>query len=307
MAAHEIAMEMGGEVAAALVGGRPVVALESTIITHGLPYPENLAMARGVEEVVRARGAVPATIALVKGVPVVGLEPAQIEALASDKTAGKASARDLAVMMVRGESAGTTVSSTMLLAERAGIRVFATGGIGGVHRGAETTFDVSADLIELGRTGVAVVCAGSKSILDIPKTLEVLETQRVPVIAFGTDEFPAFYTPHSGHAAGLRLDSPDQIARAIRLHQRLGVGTGLLIANPIPADAALDAKAIEVTIAQAVADADAQGIGGKALTPFLLARINELTKGGSLTANIALVRNNADLAARIAVALAAHP
>jgi pseudouridine-5'-phosphate glycosidase len=307
MAAHEIAMEMGGEVEAALADGKPVVALESTIITHGLPYPENLAMARGVEEVVRARGAVPATIALVKGVPVVGLEPAQIEALASDKTAGKASARDLAVMMVRGESAGTTVSSTMLLAERAGIRVFATGGIGGVHRGAETTFDISADLIELGRTGVAVVCAGSKSILDIPKTLEVLETQRVPVIAFGTDEFPAFYTPHSGHQAGLRLDTPEQVARAIRLHQRLGVGTGLLIANPIPADAALDARAIEVTIAEAVADADAKGIGGKALTPFLLARINELTKGGSLAANIALVRNNADLAARIAVALAAHP
>ena len=307
MAAHEIAMEMGAEVAAALADGRPVVALESTIITHGLPYPENLAMARGVEEVVRARGAVPATIALVKGVPVVGLEAAQIEALAADRTAGKASARDLAVMMVRGESAGTTVSSTMLLAEHAGIRVFATGGIGGVHRGAETTFDISADLIELGRTGVAVVCAGSKSILDIPKTLEVLETQRVPVISFGTDEFPAFYTPHSGQPAGLRLDTPEQIARAIRLHQRLGVGTGLLIANPIPASAALDAKAIEVTIAKAVADADAQGIGGKALTPFLLARINELTKGGSLTANIALVRNNADLAARIAVALAATP
>jgi pseudouridylate synthase len=307
MAAHEIAMTMGEEVAAAVADGRPVVALESTIITHGLPFPENLATARGVEEVVRAQGAVPASIALIAGLPTVGLAPAEIEALAGDRAAGKASARDLATMMVRGESAGTTVSATMLLAERAGIRVFATGGIGGVHRGAESTFDISADLVELGRTAVAVVCAGCKSILDIPKTLEVLETQRVPVIAFGTDEFPAFYTPHSGQPAGLRLDTPQDVARAIRLHQRLGVGTGLLIANPIPADAALDAGAIEATIAAAVAEAEQRGIAGKALTPFLLARINELTKGGSLAANIALVRNNADLAARIAVALAATP
>ncbi len=296
---------IGEEVAMALAERRPVVALESTIITHGLPYPENLMMARAVEDVVRARGATPATIALVDGVATVGLSDDVIERLANDRSAFKASSRDLSTVMVRGLSAGTTVSATMLLAERAGIRVFATGGVGGVHRGAEHTFDISADLVELGRTPTAVVCAGVKSILDIPKTLEFLETQRVPVIAFGTDEFPAFYTPHSGQKAGLRLDTPEDLARAIALHHRLGAGTGLLIANPIPPDDALDAAAMESTIRSAVAEADRLGIGGKELTPFLLAKINELTKGASLGANIALVKNNADLAARIAVALAA--
>jgi len=296
---------IGEEVASALTERRPVVALESTIITHGLPYPENLIMARAVEDVVRARGATPATIALVDGVATVGLSDDVIERLANDRSAFKASSRDLSTVMVRGLSAGTTVSATMLLAERAGIRVFATGGVGGVHRGAEHTFDISADLVELGRTPTAVVCAGVKSILDIPKTLEFLETQRVPVIAFGTDEFPAFYTPHSGQKAGLRLDTPEDLARAIALHHRLGAGTGLLIANPIPPDDALDAAAMESTIRSAVAEADRLGIGGKELTPFLLAKINELTKGASLGANIALVKNNADLAARIAVALAA--
>jgi pseudouridine-5'-phosphate glycosidase len=296
---------IGEEVAMALAERRPVVALESTIITHGLPDPENLMMARAVEDVVRARGATPATIALVDGVATVGLSDDVIERLANDRSAFKASSRDLSTVMVRGLSAGTTVSATMLLAERAGIRVFATGGVGGVHRGAEHTFDISADLVELGRTPTAVVCAGVKSILDIPKTLEFLETQRVPVIAFGTDEFPAFYTPHSGQKAGLRLDTPEDLARAIALHHRLGAGTGLLIANPIPPDDALDAAAMESTIRSAVAEADRLGIGGKELTPFLLAKINELTKGASLGANIALVKNNADLAARIAVALAA--
>jgi pseudouridylate synthase len=296
---------IGEEVASALAERRPIVALESTIITHGLPYPENLMMARAVEDVVRARGATPATIALVDGVATVGLSDDVIERLANDRSAFKASSRDLSTVMVRGLSAGTTVSATMLLAERAGIRVFATGGVGGVHRGAEHTFDISADLVELGRTPTAVVCAGVKSILDIPKTLEFLETQRVPVIAFGTDEFPAFYTPHSGQKAGLRLDTPEDLARAIALHHRLGAGTGLLIANPIPPDDALDAAAMESTIRSAVAEADRLGIGGKELTPFLLAKINELTKGASLGANIALVKNNADLAARIAVALAA--
>jgi pseudouridine-5'-phosphate glycosidase len=296
---------IGEEVASALAERRPIVALESTIITHGLPYPENLMMARAVEDVVRARGATPATIALVDGVATVGLSDDVIERLANDRSAFKASSRDLSTVMVRGLSAGTTVSATMLLAERAGIRVFATGGVGGVHRGAEHTFDISADLVELGRTPTAVVCAGVKSILDIPKTLEFLETQRVPVIAFGTDEFPAFYTPHSGQKAGLRLDTPEDLARAIALHHRLGAGTGLLIANPIPPDDALDAAAMESTIRSAVAEADRLGIGGKELTPVLLAKINELTKGASLGANIALVKNNADLAARIAVALAA--
>jgi pseudouridylate synthase len=296
---------IGEEVASALTERRPVVALESTIITHGLPYPENLVMARAVEDVVRARGATPATIALIDGVATVGLSDEVIERLANDRSAFKASSRDLSTVMVRGLSAGTTVSATMLLAERAGIRVFATGGVGGVHRGAEQTFDISADLVELGRTPTAVVCAGVKSILDIPKTLEFLETQRVPVIAFGTDEFPAFYTPHSGQKAGLRLDTPEDLARAISLHHRLGAGTGLLIANPIPTGDALDAAAMETTIRSAVAEADRLGIGGKELTPFLLAKINELTKGASLGANIALVKNNADLAARIAVALVA--
>ncbi|MCP8937117.1 pseudouridine-5'-phosphate glycosidase [Alsobacter sp. SYSU M60028] len=296
---------VGHEVASALADGRPVVALESTIITHGLPAPQNLEMARAVEAVVRARGATPATIALIHGVPTVGLGEWELEALAADRSAGKASSRDIATMIVRGESAGTTVSATMLLAERAGIKVFATGGVGGVHRGAEQTFDVSADLTELGRTPTAVVCAGVKAILDIPKTLEVLETQRVPVIAFGVDEFPAFYTRGSGQKAGQRLDTPEQIARAVALHRATGAGTGLLIANPIPAEDALDAAAIEATIASAVREAERLGVAGKALTPFLLQRINELTAGESLKANIALVKNNANLAARIAVALAA--
>lgn len=288
------------EVSEALQAGRPVVALESTIVSHGMPYPDNLAMARAVAAIVRNNGAVPATIAVIGGIFRIGLDDATLEAFAADRTASKASSRDLAVIAVRKGNAGTTVSATMLLAALAGIEVFATGGIGGVHRGAETNFDISADLIELGRTPVAVVCAGAKSILDIPKTLEVLETQRVPVIVFGSDEFPAFYTRSSGCKAELRLDSPAEIAAAIALHRRLGAGSGLLIANPIPETDSLDAAQIDGIIAEAVAEATRRGLFGKAVTPFLLDRINSATGGRSLAANIALVKNNAALAARIA-------
>lgn len=292
------------EVATALGEGRPVVALESTIITHGMPYPANVETARAVEGVVRDNGAVPATTALIDGELRAGLSAAELDALGQARGVVKASGRDLAAVMVRGGSAGTTVSATMRIAALAGIRIFATGGVGGVHRGAEETFDISADLTELGSTEVAVVCAGVKSILDIPKTLEYLETQRVPVIAYGSDDFPAFYTRSSGLAADHRLDTPEEIARAMELHARMGSGTGMLIANPIPEADALDPAFIDGAIAEAVAEAAQGGISRKELTPFLLARINELSGGKSLVANIALVKNNAALAARMAVALA---
>jgi pseudouridine-5'-phosphate glycosidase len=298
--------KLGDEVADALAAGRPVVALESTIITHGMPYPENLETARGVEEVVRAEGATPATIAVIDGVLHAGLGPALLERLGDDRSVVKASSRDLATAMVRKQSAGTTVSATMRIAEMAGIAIFATGGVGGVHRGAETTFDISADLVELGRTPTAVVCAGVKSILDIRKTLEFLETQRVPVIGFGTHDFPAFYVRRSGETVDQRLDTPEELAQAIRLHRALGSGTGLLVANPIPTADALDEAEMERVIADAVEQAARRGIAGKAVTPFLLARINEITAGRSLKANIALVRNNVAVAARTAVAYAAQ-
>ncbi len=297
--------DLSSEVADALKTGRPVVALESTIITHGMPFPANFKTALAVEGVVRSNGAVPATIAVIDGKLKAGLELSELAALAEAEGVVKASSRDLAAVMVQKGTAGTTVSATMRLAELAGIRVFATGGVGGVHRGAETTFDISADLTELGRTPTAVVCAGVKSILDIAKTLEFLETQRVPVIAYGSDEFPAFFTRSSGFKADHRLDTPEDIAEAMHIHYALGCDTGLMIANPIPEDAALDPAFIDATIADAVRDAEMRGISRKALTPFLLARINELSDGRSLTANIALVKNNAALAARIAVAYAA--
>jgi pseudouridine-5'-phosphate glycosidase len=295
---------LAAEVADALSNGRPVVALESTIISHGMPFPENLATARAVEDVVRAQGAIPATIAVIDGTLRVGLGD-EIERFARSSGVAKASSRDLAAVMIRGQSAGTTVSATMRVAALAGIPIFATGGVGGVHRGAERSFDISADLVELGRTGTAVVCAGVKSILDIPKTLEFLETQRVPVYGYRTNEFPAFYSRASGEAVEHRFDSAAEIARALALHARLGSGAGVLIANPLPEEDAMDGATIEATVARAVADADAQGVAGKALTPFLLARIAELSAGASLVSNIALIRNNAALAAGIAVALAA--
>ncbi|MER8828976.1 pseudouridine-5'-phosphate glycosidase [Mesorhizobium sp. M0938] len=295
-------LHLNDEVAAALRDGRAMVALESTIITHGMPYPANLETARGVETVVRENGAVPATIAVVAGKIKVGLDDRELERLAAAKDVVKASGRDLAAIMVRGGSAGTTVSATMRIAALAGIGIFATGGVGGVHRGAEATFDISADLTELGQTGTTVVCAGVKSILDIAKTLEYLETQRVPVIAYQSDDFPAFYTRSSGLKADHRLDTPEDIAGAMLLHEQIGSGTGILVANPIPEVDALDPAFTDGTIAAAVAEAGTRGIGRKELTPFLLARINELSQGRSLKANIALVRNNAALAARVAVA-----
>ncbi|MGX9180242.1 pseudouridine-5'-phosphate glycosidase [Mesorhizobium sp. BHbdii] len=295
-------LHLNDEVAAALQEGRAVVALESTIITHGMPYPANLETARGVETVVRENGAVPATIAVVAGKIKVGLDDTELEQLAAAKDVVKASGRDLAAIMVGGGSAGTTVSATMRIAALAGIGIFATGGVGGVHRGAEATFDISADLTELGQTGTTVVCAGVKSILDIAKTLEYLETQRVPVIAYQSDDFPAFYTRSSGLKADHRLDTPEDIAGAMLLHEQIGSGTGILVANPIPEVDAIDPAFIDGTITAAVAEAGTRGIGRKELTPFLLARINELSQGRSLKANIALVRNNAALAARIAVA-----
>jgi pseudouridine-5'-phosphate glycosidase len=295
-------IQFGRDVAAALTSGAPVVALESTIITHGMPYPANLETARAVEQVVRNNGATPATIAVIDGIVRAGLDDADLEALARSKDVVKASGRDLAAVMVRKGAAGTTVSATMRIAALAGIDIFATGGVGGVHRGAEQTFDISADLTELGQTPTTVVCAGVKSILDIPKTLEYVETQRVPVIAYGTDDFPAFYTRSSGLKADHRLNSPGEIAQAMILHAALGSGTGILIANPIPEDAALAPDFIDGTIADAVAEAEAKGIARKDVTPFLLERINQLSKGESLKANIALVKNNAALAARIAVA-----
>lgn len=300
-----IQIRLNREVEDALKAGGPVVALESTIITHGMPFPANLETAQAVESVVRENGAVPATIALIDGELRAGLDAAELEALAQSKDAVKASSRDLAAVMVRKGTAGTTVSATMRIAALAGIPIFATGGVGGVHRGAEQTFDISADLTELGQTGTTVICAGVKSILDIPKTLEYLETQRVPVIAYRTEDFPAFFTRKSGLKADHRLDSAEDIAKAMALHEAMGSQTGILVANPVPEADALTDAFITGTINDAVAEADAKGIARKEVTPFLLARINELSKGESLRANIALIKNNAALAAQIAVAYSA--
>jgi pseudouridine-5'-phosphate glycosidase len=281
-----------------------VVALESTIITHGMPFPQNLEMASRVESEIRREGAIPATIAIMDGAFRVGLSAGDLERLArAGGQAAKASRRDVAGLLNSGALAGTTVATTMQAADMAGIPVFATGGIGGVHRGAETSLDISADLEELSRTPVAVVCAGAKAILDIPKTLEVLETRGVPVVGYGTDDFPAFWTRSSGLRADVRLDTPEAVAALIETQFNLGMG-GILIGNPIPEADAMDEALIAAKIEQALADADAAGISGKATTPYLLTRIFELTEGRSLKANIALVENNARVAARIAIALA---
>lgn len=290
----------------ALRNGTPVVALESTIITHGMPWPDNRAMARRVEEVLREGGAVPATIAVIEGRLHVGLTGEQLERLAKLEGARKLSRADLAFAIAQGETGGTTVAATMMCAHLAGIAVFATGGIGGVHRGAETDFDISADLEELSRTPVTVVCAGAKAILDLPKTLEVLETRGVPVIAYGQDAFPAFWSRDSGLAAPLRLDVPQAIARFMATRNRfarLGHG-GILVANPVPEEAEIGRAEMDGHIEQAIGEARAAGIAGKAITPWLLARMVELTDGRSLKTNIALVENNARLAAAIAVAFA---
>ncbi|WP_116596897.1 pseudouridine-5'-phosphate glycosidase [Primorskyibacter marinus] len=284
----------------ALAERRPVVALESTIITHGMPYPQNLETARQVEKELRDNGAEPATIAVLDGTLHVGLTDAQLEQLAQAKGVSKLSRADMAVCISQGGTGATTVAATMIGAEKAGIEVFATGGIGGVHQGAEMSFDVSADLAELAITPVSVVCAGAKAILDLAKTLEVLETRGVPVIAVGQDAFPAFWSRNSGLRAPLRIDNPAGIAAAHVARRALGLPGGQLIANPIPVEAEISRSEIQPVIAQATADAKQHGIIGKAVTPYLLQRIFELTKGRSLDANIALVLNNARLAAKIA-------
>jgi len=296
-------LTFSAEVAEARSAGTPVVALESTIITHGMPYPQNLEVAQQVEADVRACGATPATIAVINGTLHIGLDADQLSALAQAKNVAKLSRADMAVCIAAGRTGATTVAATMIAAHLAGISVFATGGIGGVHKGAENSFDISADLMELSQTPVTVVAAGAKAILDVAKTLEVLETQGVPVIAVGQDSFPAFWSATSPLRAPLRLDDPAQIALAHRTRAAMGLPGGQLVANPIPAEDEIPAVDLAPIIAQAQRDADAHGISGKAVTPYLLQRIFELTGGRSLTANIALVRNNARLAARIAAAL----
>jgi pseudouridine-5'-phosphate glycosidase len=294
------------EVAKALSKGAPIVALESTIITHGMPYPQNLEVAQQVEADVRAAGAVPATMAVLNGTLRAGLDDSELEALAKAKGVAKLSRADIAACIAMGGTGATTVAATMIAARLAGVHVFATGGIGGVHKGAELSFDISADLMELAQTPVTVVAAGAKAILDIPKTLEVLETQGVPVIAYGQDDMPAFWSRESGISAPLRMDTAAQIAASHRLRGEMGIPGGQLIGNPIPQDAEIDAATLAPIIARAQADAQTHGITGKGVTPYLLQRIFELTDGKSLTANIALVRNNARLAAGIAQHLVGH-
>jgi len=295
------------EVEAARAAGGPIVALESTIITHGMPFPQNVETARRVEAEVRAHGATPATIAIMDRQIHVGLTEAELDGLGQAKGVAKLSRADLAACLATGGTGATTVAATMICAHLAGIQVFATGGIGGVHRGAETSFDISADLRELAETPVTVVAAGAKAILDLPKTLEYLETLGVPVIAYGQDDFPAFWSRSSGLKAPLRMDTARDIAAAQILRTRLGLPGGQLVANPIPVEAEIPRSEIMPHIEAALAEADAQGIAAKAVTPFLLQRIFELTEGRSLASNIALVLNNARLGAAIAVELAARP
>ena len=301
-----ITIETTPEVKDALSAGRPVVALESTIITHGMPWPGNRDMALEVEAVIRAEGAVPATIAVIDGRLHAGLDEAAITALAQAKDVMKLSRADFAYALAEGRTGATTVAATMMAAHLAGISVFATGGIGGVHQGAAESFDISADLDELGRTPVIVVSAGAKAILDIPKTLEALETRGVPVVAYGQDAMPAFWSRESGLKAPLRLDTPQAIARFEATRRALGGHGGMLIANPVPVDDEIAASEMNRHIAAALATAKAKGIEGKAVTPFLLGEILNLTGGASLKTNIALVLNNARLAARIATALASE-
>jgi pseudouridine-5'-phosphate glycosidase len=299
------ALTLTDEVRSALAEGRPVVALESTIISHGMPYPQNVAMATEVEQIIRDGGAIPATIAVLGGRPRVGLTADDLELLATDPNVTKVSLRDLPYVIARGEHGATTVAATMRLAALAGIRTFVTGGLGGVHRGAQQSFDVSADLTELAQTDVAVISAGVKSILDIGLTLETMETLGVPVIGYGTDEFPAFFSRHSGFASPMRSDSPAELAAIMHTKWELGIRGGLNIANPIPEADEVPAEQIASIIEQALRDMDAKGVKGKEATPFLLGRIVEITGGESLRANIALVKNNARLGAAVATAYAA--
>ena len=295
-------LDVNPEVAEAIASGKPVVALESTIISHGMPYPQNVETALNVERIIRENGAVPATIAVIGGRLKAGLTADEIAYFGKKGQAiAKASRRDLAVLCARGEDGATTVTTTMIIAHMAGIKFFATGGIGGVHRGAETTMDISADLEELGQTPVMVVCAGAKSILDLGLTLEYLETKGVPVIGFGTNELPAFYTRQSGFGVDYRIDTAQELAKAFRVQNELGFKGGMLVTNPIPEEFSMPLETINAAIDQAIAECNEKGIKGKETTPFLLARVAELTGGNSLASNIQLVYNNAKLAAQTAV------
>ena len=297
-------LDVSPEVREALSAGKPVVALESTIISHGMPYPKNVETALRVEAAIRENGAVPATIAIIGGRLKAGLSEREIEYLGkTGRSVAKVSRRDLPVIVARRADGATTVATTMLIAHMAGIQVFATGGIGGVHRGAETTMDISADLEELAQTPVMVVCAGAKAILDLQLTLEVLETKGVPVIGYGTEELPAFYTRESGLRVDARADTPQELAAIFAAQRSIGLKGGMLVTNPIPAEYAMDKAVIDAAIEQALAEAKAQGVHGKESTPFLLARVAELTGGESLESNIQLVLNNARVAARTAAAL----
>ncbi len=305
MKSAQLPIDYSNEVARAFSRGEAVVALESTIISHGMPYPEHVTTAQTLENTIREAGAVPATIAVLDGRIKIGLGTEQIEFLGQAENIKKASRRDLPVIIAEGAHAATTVAATMIAAAMAGIRVFATGGIGGVHRGAENTFDISADLQELSRTNVAVICAGAKAILDLQLTLEYLETLGVPVLGYGTDELPAFYSRSSGLKVDHRIDTPEQAAAILAAKWTCGLEGGVLIANPIPEEFSMQKEKIDNAIEVALAEARRMGISGKELTPFLLEKIKELTGGESLSANIELVKNNAAVAARIAVAYSA--
>ena len=298
-------LDVNAEVAQAIAEGKPVVALESTIISHGMPYPKNVETALRVEEEVRKCGAVPATIAIINGVPTVGCNKDEIEHLGkAGLSVTKVSRRDIPIVIAKGQNGATTVASTMILAEKAGVKVFATGGIGGVHRGAEKTMDISADLDELSKTDVCVVCAGAKSILDLGLTMEYLETKGVAVVGYGTDELPAFFTRESGIKLTCRMDTPEEIAKALKVKADMNLGGGMLVTNPIPEEYSMDARVIGEAIDKAVAEADEKGIKGKDITPFLLDKIQKITGGNSLASNIQLVFNNARLASQIAINLA---
>ena len=296
-------LDIKPEIKKALEEGKAVVALESTIISHGMPYPRNVETALNVEQIIRDNGAIPATIAIMDGKLKVGLSKDEIESLGKSSDAIKCSRRDIPFILAKKLDGATTVASTMLIASIAGIKVFATGGIGGVHRGAQETFDISADLQELAHTDVAVVCAGAKSRLDIGLTLEYLETQGVPVVGFGTDELPAFYTSKSGFGVDYRVDTPEELAEALKTKWDLGIEGGVVVANPIPPEYEMDPAVIDSAISEAVKEADLKGIKGKESTPFLLAKVKEITGGSSLDSNIQLVYNNAVLGAKIAVEL----
>ena len=297
-------LSVSPEIEKALAEGRPVVALESTILSHGMPYPENLEFSHKVEEIVRGEGAVPATTAIIGGKLKVGLTAEELQIMCKADGVGKVSRRDVAVYLATGKTGATTVATTMMLAEMAGIKVFATGGIGGVHRGAETTMDISADLQELANTKVAVVCAGAKSLLDIPKTLEYLETMGVPVLGMGTEDFPAFYCRSSGCKADARIDTPAEMAAILKTKWDLGLKGGVVIGNPIPEQYELDYNEMEAVINRALDAAKAEGVHGKDTTPFLLAHIKDYTEGVSFASNLQLAYNNARVASRIAIELA---